>query len=154
MSSDGELVLNETHGILHHARFHVQRRAVMSKGELPLWFEGLPEPVPKRNYMWPLIAALCVLVIGLLILSSGAKAQMSCSTRDSIVKGLAEKYEESSSQIGLAANGSVVEVFKTEDGGTWTIVVTAPNGRSCIVAAGRYWKDSVQQAKQGQDPAA
>ena len=42
---------------------------------------------------------------------------------------------------GLASNGKLVEVFSSDDGSTWTIVLTAPGGVSCIIAAGKYWEN-------------
>ena len=41
--------------------------------------------------------------------------------------------------MGLAANGSVLEVLASKDG-TWTILITSPNGTSCVVAVGDSWE--------------
>ncbi len=41
--------------------------------------------------------------------------------------------------IGLTGNGSVIELFTTGDGSTWTIVITSPDGLSRVVAAGESW---------------
>lgn len=62
-----------------------------------------------------------------------------CGDRDAVLRTLDGKYAEKPASVGLANNGTVVEVLTSEDG-TWTIVMTAPNGRSCLLAAGEYWQ--------------
>ena len=41
--------------------------------------------------------------------------------------------------MGLARNGTVIEVFTSVEG-TWTIIMTQPVGISCLVASGNYWE--------------
>ena len=36
--------------------------------------------------------------------------------------------------------GGVVEILTSPDGNTWTIIVTTPQGMSCLVAAGEGWR--------------
>ena len=62
----------------------------------------------------------------LLILASNASAQIVCKDRSSFLRHL--RVSEAVA-MGLANNGSVIE-----KGGGWTIIVTKPNGLSCIVA--------------------
>jgi hypothetical protein len=68
-----------------------------------------------------------------------ADAQDRCGMRDSVVALLAEKYEEVQVAIGITDNGDLAEVFAASDGSTWTLVITSPRGRSCMVAAGEGW---------------
>jgi len=35
----------------------------------------------------------------------------------------------------------LVEVLTSDNGSTWTIIVSQPNGTNCLVAAGREWQD-------------
>ena len=51
-----------------------------------------------------------------------------------------DHFAEQPSAIGLQANGHLVEVFVSNDGASWTIVVTRPDGWSCIVAVGEHWE--------------
>lgn len=63
-----------------------------------------------------------------------------CSTRDTIVKVLKDKHSEGLKAYGMTASGQqVLEIFTTENGGTWTAVVTSPQGMSCAVASGEGW---------------
>lgn len=70
--------------------------------------------------------------------SSGTTA---CAARDRIVKKLASAFGETRRSIGLGANNGVVEVFASEETGTWTITVTLPDGTTCLIASGQAWED-------------
>jgi hypothetical protein len=39
---------------------------------------------------------------------------------------------------------AVIEVYSSEETGTWTILVTRPDGTSCLLAAGQRWEQDVQ----------
>jgi hypothetical protein len=78
---------------------------------------------------------------GVLILAAGqAFAQSNCAARSQVVERLASHYGESRRSIGLGADNRVMEVFASTETGTWTIVVTHPNGLSCLVASGRAFE--------------
>ena len=83
---------------------------------------------------------LGALLIGWSALPGSAGAQMVCGERSVMVDGLLKNYAEAPVSIGLASNGSVIEVFASPDR-SWTIVMTRPNGLSCVVAAGEGWED-------------
>ncbi len=75
-----------------------------------------------------------------------ALAQTQCGARDSIVASLEDRYSEVPVSMGLASNGAMIEVFASETG-SFTIIITQPNGVSCMVAAGAYWEDLPARAK-------
>ena len=83
---------------------------------------------------------LGALLIGWSALPGAAEAQMVCGERSVMVDGLLKNYAEAPVSIGLASNGAVIEVFASPDR-SWTIVMTRPNGLSCVVAAGEGWED-------------
>ena len=91
---------------------------------------------------------LAFLVLGVLALftSGHAEAQqvrtagLQCAHHDQMVKRLGAKFTEVPVSLGLAASGHVLQIFTTRDGETWTLVATAPEGKSCIMAAGKYWQ--------------
>ena len=72
----------------------------------------------------------------LLILASNASAQIVSKDRSTFLWHLGASYSEAPVAMGLVNNGSVIEVLSSQGGGTWTIIVTKPNGLSCIVASG------------------
>ena len=38
--------------------------------------------------------------------------------------------------MGVTSTGGLVEVLSTDDGDTWTIIVTDPRGQSCLLTHG------------------
>lgn len=75
-----------------------------------------------------------------------------CGKRDTIVQRLQEKYGETRQSMGLQRNNGVVEIFASPESGTWTILVTMPNGMTCLVAAGEAWEGHVAtEVKRGTD---
>ena len=87
--------------------------------------------------MW--IAVVAATAGGLTATAAAAQQQMVCGERQHLVRHLGTAYSEAPSNLGLAATGSVVEVLTSEQG-TWTILVTEPNGVTCVVAAGENWE--------------
>jgi hypothetical protein len=56
-----------------------------------------------------------------------------------VVDQLAKSYAEAPRALGITADGAVLELFMANDGETWTIMVTLPNGMSQVVATGKHW---------------
>ncbi len=76
-----------------------------------------------------------------------ATAQSVCMTHAEVEKQLGTNYAETAVALGLASNGSVFEVFSTVDGTSWTMVVTLPNGKSCLLATGEAWENVLKFPK-------
>ncbi len=72
-----------------------------------------------------------------------------CAPRPAMLKRLADRYAEVRQAIGMAGPEQVVEVFADIDSGSWTIIVTAANGVTCIVAAGRAYENLDESAPPG-----
>ncbi len=87
-----------------------------------------------------LIALQGILLIGGVSISSPAQAQQMCGERSEALVRLENGYSEVPAAMGLASNGSVVEVFASESG-TFTIIITQPNGISCMMVSGESWED-------------
>lgn len=85
------------------------------------------------------LAVLSILGCSCLVGPSEALAQASCGPRDQIVKVLADQYQEDPVGIGLARPGQVIEVFASQ-AGTWSMVMTMPDGKACLIAAGDNWE--------------
>ena len=82
------------------------------------------------------------MLLGLLVLplSLPAKAQNICTARDEVLGHFDSKYSEAPVAMGLANNGGVIEVLSSGSGNTWTIIITMPNGVTCLLAAGESWE--------------
>lgn len=81
-------------------------------------------------------------IVALLALIPSAAAQQqapTCVKRADLVVHLAEKFQEALIASGVADNGSLLELFATIDGDTWTVALTMPNGTACLVATGNTW---------------
>ncbi len=71
---------------------------------------------------------------------AGQHGGPTCDIRHRVLAQLENKYSEKPVAIGIANNGSVVELLTTREGNTWTIVITLPNGMTCLVVAGEDWE--------------
>lgn len=64
-----------------------------------------------------------------------------CGERAKIIDQLKSKYQESRQAVGLISDNGAAELYVSEKG-TWTMLVTLPTGKSCIIAAGHSWDSS------------
>ena len=72
-------------------------------------------------------------------LGSPAFGQAQCGPRDTWIAELATRYDETLLGGGVDSSGSLIEVF-TSQAGTWTALMTTPDGRTCMVSAGTDWQ--------------
>ena len=80
-----------------------------------------------------------------------AAQQQVCTKRPDIIGHLAEQYSEAPVGIGLSSNGGVIELLSSGNSKSWTIIITMPDGNSCVIAAGDSWENIVTVAKLGPD---
>ena len=83
------------------------------------------------------------LIGGLLTITATPSPAMNfCADRAEMVKSLADKFKENPAAIGQIDGNAVVEVFVSSNG-TWTILATGTDGRSCVLSAGEGWEINV-----------
>jgi hypothetical protein len=41
----------------------------------------------------------------------------------------------------MGPNNRIIEVFASDETGSWTITITSPDGTTCLVAAGQFWEN-------------
>ena len=100
-----------------------------------------------------MMKTFATLALACLLAAGPALAQgRACAPRDKVVDRLTSKYGEARRAIGLGANNHVVEVFASDDSGTWTITVTSPRGVTCLVASGQAYEALAEAVLEG-DPA-
>ncbi len=63
-----------------------------------------------------------------------------CGPRADVLGVLANKFTETRRGIGLAGPSSVVELFASATTGSWTVTVTLPDGRTCLLVSGEGWE--------------
>lgn len=66
--------------------------------------------------------------------------RMPCHDAGEIARQLTSKYKEAPVAMGLQSNGNLLQIYASDKKNTWTVVSTTPNGKSCIVAAGKRWE--------------
>jgi len=86
-----------------------------------------------------ILGALITLSVFPIMFSMPAEAQPVCGTHGSVVDNLKKGYSETPASMGVTNGGAVIEVFTSEEG-TWTLVITQPNGLSCLIASGENWE--------------
>lgn len=92
----------------------------------------------KREWR-KIILLIGAVLVAMFLFSSGALAQSACAERTEVLEQLANKYKEQPRVMGVANNGGVIEIL-TSPTGSFTIIITMPNGVSCLVAAGESFE--------------
>lgn len=72
----------------------------------------------------------------------GAAEAASCASRDTVVERLKSEYSEAPTAGGLQIvkdKHTLVEVWSSEETGSFTVMLTRPDGLTCIVATGTDW---------------
>ena len=94
----------------------------------PLTPETYHTPAQKGNTMRALILTA--------LAAFPASAQQQCGARDALIAHLAERYGETRHAVGLAGETALMELFASDDTGTWTITMMLPDGQMCMMASG------------------
>lgn len=98
-------------------------------------------PIPVSHAALSRAATLAGLAAGFLaVTTEAASAQTACLPRGKLVDLLGGRYSEQRVAVGLENSGRLFEVFAADDGSTWTMAVTTPDGASCVIAAGMEWQ--------------
>jgi len=79
--------------------------------------------------------------------AAGLAAPGPCDRHATVIDLLSERYGEAPVALGVTGNGSLVEVLVDAARGTWTIIVTSPEGLSCLVLSGEGWRHLEQIAR-------
>ena len=74
------------------------------------------------------------------VFASTAQAAPACGKRDDVLTQLSDRYKEAPVGIGVAGNGGLIELLTARTGATWTLIITLPNGPTCLLAAGQDWQ--------------
>jgi len=75
-----------------------------------------------------------------------ATAQNQCAPHNTMMEQLADQYGEGRMSVALDNNGYLIEVYANTESGTWTAVLTTPDGEACIAAHGTDYETVPQGA--------
>lgn len=101
------------------------------------------ETVPSKSIGAAVLAAASAATFAMtaMLVPETAAAQSSavgCSDRTVMVKHLKTAYGETRLGAGLQSETGLMELYVSK-GGTWTLLLTRPDGTSCPVAVGENW---------------
>ncbi len=86
-------------------------------------------------------AAIAIVALGAMIVPQVLQARSpACAPRDAVLQKLTDKYGETRQSIGLNGNDALVEVFASDETGSWTITVTSVAGVTCLIASGQAFE--------------
>jgi hypothetical protein len=92
----------------------------------------------QKVFSFVVITILC-----LLALTISAKAhEVQCGPRDLVVQYLEQKWNERQKVTGVSQDNIVMELYASEETGTWTIVMSNVDGTSCLIASGRGFSNT------------
>lgn len=83
---------------------------------------------------------ILVAAVALAASASAAQAQPQCYEHGKVLDQFLKSYKEVPIAAGLTGDGRMLEVLSSGDTGTWTIVLSRPNGVTCVVMAGEAWR--------------
>ena len=95
--------------------------------------EGVFRGVVKKAQLYGM-AGILFYGASSLALPNYSKAQPVCGDHKTVSDRLKKSHDEAPVSMGITIGGGVIEVYASE-GGTWTLVITQPNGLSCLIAA-------------------
>ena len=64
---------------------------------------------------------------------------MKCGPHDTVLDRLQKTYGELPVGIGVTQQGDLLEIVAAA-GGSWSVIISKPNGITCLVAAGEGWR--------------
>lgn len=89
------------------------------------------------------IVAAAIALTGALTAASTAHAQQPArvctSDAQSLIDQLGKEYGEVLTGGGIDSAGNLIQVYSSDDKGTWTIAISIPGGPTCVVSSGNGW---------------
>lgn len=98
-----------------------------------------------------IITAAIVAAFSCLALAPAHAQARPCGDGDQIIARLQKDWGEDAAVIALDAAGRMVRILVNQQTGTWTMLVTAPNGLTCLTTHGTAWEPAWVPAEPG-DP--
>ncbi len=80
------------------------------------------------------------LIFGTLALGPPAQARTICAQRSVIIERLESGFHESYQGGGLQSATSLVEIWSSQETGSWTMLLSKADGTSCVIASGTSWQ--------------
>jgi hypothetical protein len=85
---------------------------------------------------------------GVILATQIAHSNPQCDGREAVLALLADRYGETRRALGIAGDAAVMELFASDTTGTWSITMSLPDGRMCLMASGDGY-DAVTEGAAG-----
>lgn len=82
-----------------------------------------------------------------------AQSAPQCDSREAVTALLADRYGETRRSVGIAGQSAVMELYASDDTGTWSITMTLPDGMMCLMASGSNYEVVTEELPAKGDPA-
>jgi hypothetical protein len=82
---------------------------------------------------------------GVILATQIAHSAPQCDSREAVTALLADRYGETRHALGLAGEAAVMELFASKATGTWSITMTLPDGRMCLMASGMGFESVTEE---------
>lgn len=102
------------------------------------WNAGIVTQVTPRHGYLNFVTVL--IFLGAWLFSADAGAQALCGSQKDVLAALASRFQEFPTEMGLTNGEGLLELLTSADGATWTLVMVAPDGLTCVIATGKQWK--------------
>ena len=90
------------------------------------------------------------LIFGAAALAPPASAQVArCMPRADLVEKLQTNYSERMVGGGLQTSTQLLEIWSSDQTGSFTVFITRPDGTSCLVSSGQNWNSVAFAAQEG-----
>ncbi|MXU64913.1 hypothetical protein [Oceanomicrobium pacificus] len=93
------------------------------------------------------------LVFGAVSTAPPLYAQSVCGDRDSVIDQLESRFGEVHAHSGLTGPGALLEIWTSPETGSFTVLMTRPNGSTCVMTTGEHWLDRAATMPVMGDPA-
>ncbi|WP_374396110.1 hypothetical protein [Tabrizicola sp.] len=90
--------------------------------------------------MTPQMFALSLGLAAMLAAAQVAHSAPQCDSREAVTALLADRYGETRRAFGIAGEAAVMELYAADETGTWSITLTLPDGRMCLMASGSNYE--------------
>lgn len=95
---------------------------------------------------------LLVAIMALSMATLPAQAQrVACGPGPGLVAHLEKEWGEEPAVVALDAAGRMVRILANPETGTWSILITGPDGPTCLIQHGSAWEQIVRLVEPG-DP--
>lgn len=85
-------------------------------------------------------------ILSAVLLAAPAESQtitLECAPRDGVIAMLSNDYGEIRRAIGIAGESAVMELYASNEAGTWTVTLTLPDGQTCLVMSGSDFSTTI-----------